>query len=194
MKFTVVAILACAIASSAFSLEKATSRTVARFPQALQRGSFKLSSSPADIGEGGEGEIVAAAAKAPAAPTSTIDKIWTPNTQLAAYMAVWYLGNIYYNIYNKKACIALGKNSHGHSNAHWALSAVQLLVGVLFVVPCWSVEVFEFATRLNFNLNHISTNELATHRAISLITSFHFPDKSVSLSVADTKDSGLLRF
>ena len=41
------------------------------------------------------------------------------------------------NIYNKKACIALGKNAHGHSNAHWALSAMQLLVGVLFVVPCW---------------------------------------------------------
>ena len=41
------------------------------------------------------------------------------------------------NIYNKKACIALGKNASGASNAHWALSAVQLLVGVLFVVPFW---------------------------------------------------------
>ena len=41
-------------------------------------------------------------------------------------MAVWYLGNIYYNIYNKKACIALGKNAAGASNAHWALSAVQV--------------------------------------------------------------------
>jgi len=61
----------------------------------------------------------------------------TEEVKLVAYLAVWYLGNIYYNIYNKKACIALGKNSHGHSNAHWALSAVQLLVGVLFVVPCW---------------------------------------------------------
>jgi len=57
--------------------------------------------------------------------------------KLAAYLAVWYLGNIYYNIYNKKACNALGKNAHGHSNAHWALSAAQLLVGVLFVIPCW---------------------------------------------------------
>ncbi len=143
MKFTVVAILACAMASSAFSLEKTSSRqmrTASRFPQALQRStssSFKLSSAPADIGEGGESEIVAAAAKTAAAAPSLIDKLWNPNTQLAAYMAVWYLGNIYYNIYNKKACIALGKNAHGHSNAHWALSAVQLLVGVLFVVPCW---------------------------------------------------------
>jgi hypothetical protein len=141
MKFTVVAILACAMASSAFSLEKTSSRqmrTASRFPQAIQQrsSSFKLSSAPADIGEG-EGEIVAAAKAATAAPKTMMEKLWTPNTQLAAYMAVWYLGNIYYNIYNKKACIALGKNSHGHSNAHWALSAVQLLVGVLFVVPCW---------------------------------------------------------
>ena len=109
-----------------------------RFPSQLQqRASFKLSSTPADaIGEGGEGEIVAAAA-APAPAPTFMEKIWNPTTQLSAYMAVWYLGNIYYNIYNKKACIALGKNAHGASNAHWALSAVQLLVGVLFVVPCW---------------------------------------------------------
>ena len=45
---------------------------------------------------------------------------------ISAYLAVWYLGNIYYNIYNKKACIALGKNAAGASNAHWALSAVQV--------------------------------------------------------------------
>jgi hypothetical protein len=44
-------------------------------------------------------------------------------------LAVWYLGNIYYNIYNKKACIALGKNAAGASNAHWALSAVQVSDG-----------------------------------------------------------------
>jgi len=42
-----------------------------------------------------------------------------------------------YNIYNKKACNALGKNSHGGSNLHWALSAVQLMVGVIAVIPLW---------------------------------------------------------
>ena len=56
---------------------------------------------------------------------------------LSAYLLVWYLGNVYYNIYNKKACIALGKNAAGASNAHWALSAVQLLTGVIFVLPMW---------------------------------------------------------
>jgi len=30
------------------------------------------------------------------------------------------------NIFNKKACIALGKDAHGHANAHWALAAVQV--------------------------------------------------------------------
>lgn len=42
------------------------------------------------------------------------------------------------NIYNKKACNALGKSAlTGANNAVWALSAVQLLVGVLFVIPQW---------------------------------------------------------
>eukprot|EP00595_Chromulina_sp_UTEXLB2642_P000218 CAMPEP_0196761632 /NCGR_PEP_ID=MMETSP1095-20130614/928_1 /TAXON_ID=96789 ORGANISM="Chromulina nebulosa, Strain UTEXLB2642" /NCGR_SAMPLE_ID=MMETSP1095 /ASSEMBLY_ACC=CAM_ASM_000446 /LENGTH=289 /DNA_ID=CAMNT_0042111437 /DNA_START=358 /DNA_END=1228 /DNA_ORIENTATION=+ len=30
-----------------------------------------------------------------------------------------------------------GKNAQGGSNLHWALSAVQLLVGALFVIPLW---------------------------------------------------------
>jgi len=84
-----------------------------------------------------EPAAVVAAPPAPAAKKSMIDAIWNDSTKLAAYLGVWYLGNIYYNIYNKKACIALGKNAAGASNAHWALSAAQLLVGVLFVVPCW---------------------------------------------------------
>jgi len=79
----------------------------------------------------------AATAPEPAKP-SLKERLWNDKTKLVAYMAVWYLGNIYYNIFNKKACIALGKNALGHSNAHWALSAVQLLVGVLFVLPMWA--------------------------------------------------------
>jgi len=84
-----------------------------------------------------EPAAVVAAPPAPAAKNSMIDVIWNDSTKLVTYLGVWYLGNIYYNIYNKKACIALGKNAAGASNAHWALSAAQLLVGVLFVVPCW---------------------------------------------------------
>lgn len=84
-----------------------------------------------------EAVIVAKAATPPPAQKSFIDLIWNDGTKLTIYLAVWYLGNIYYNIYNKKACIALGKNAHGHSNAHWALSAAQLFVGVLFVLPLW---------------------------------------------------------
>ena len=53
------------------------------------------------------------------------------------------ISNFYYdchyldNIYNKKACNALGKNALGASNAHWALSALQLAFGIVFVVPLW---------------------------------------------------------
>eukprot|EP01032_Pedospumella_encystans_P007635 gene7635-9139_t len=66
-----------------------------------------------------------------------IGAIWNEQTKLAFYLATWYVGNTYYNIFNKKACIALGKSAHGGSNLHWGLAAVQLLVGVLFVVPMW---------------------------------------------------------
>jgi hypothetical protein len=41
------------------------------------------------------------------------------------------------NLYNKRASLVLGKDSHGHMNAHWMLSAAQLFVGALFVVPQW---------------------------------------------------------
>jgi solute carrier family 35 protein E1 len=68
---------------------------------------------------------------------SFLDKIFTEEVKLATYLFVWYLGNVFYNIYNKKACNALGKDSHGHSNAHWALSAFQLLTGAIFVLPMW---------------------------------------------------------
>jgi len=76
-------------------------------------------------------EIVAAENK------SFVDKLLTEEVKLSLYLAVWYLGNIAYNIYNKKACNALGKDAHGHSNAHWTLSAIQLLVGAVFVIPQW---------------------------------------------------------
>lgn len=66
-----------------------------------------------------------------------IDFFLNENVKLCFYLIVWYIGNIYYNLYNKRASIALGKDSYGHSNAHWILSATQLFVGLLFVIPQW---------------------------------------------------------
>lgn len=48
------------------------------------------------------------------------------NLKLGLYLVVWYMGNIFYNLFNKYASIALGKDAHGHSNAHWVLSAAQV--------------------------------------------------------------------
>jgi len=85
--------------------------------------------------------VVAKKSEPVPAKKSFIDSIWNENTKLSAYLAIWYLGNIYYNIYNKKACIALGKNSHGEPNLHWALSALQLFVGAAFVAPMWATGI-----------------------------------------------------
>merc|ERR1719446_489020 len=69
----------------------------------------------------------------PVSPLSKlISTVWNDQTKIMFYVGIWYLGNIYYNIYNKKAL-----NLLGHGRCHWTLAAVQLLVGVLFVVPMW---------------------------------------------------------
>merc|ERR1711988_1486012 len=52
-----------------------------------------------------------------------MDTIWNEKTKLWFYLLVWYGGNVKYNEWNKRACIALGKNAAGASNLHWALSA-----------------------------------------------------------------------
>jgi len=141
VQLTKVLILATGLAVTAFSLERPVNNRINS-----QSTSSKISNmvKPTTIKhraqtflksvEESSSEVLVAKAET---KKSFIDLIWNENTKLSIYLAVWYLGNIYYNIYNKKACNALGKNAHGASNAHWALSAVQLLVGVLFVVPLW---------------------------------------------------------
>merc|ERR1719408_1245235 len=123
-----ISLVSCA---SAFSLNN---NRVSK-PALSKVGNFVGKASPMMMARDAAPVDVVAAKEPP--KKSFIDKIWNDQTQLMTYLAVWYMGNIYYNIYNKKACIALGKNASGASNAHWALSAVQLLVGVLFVVPFW---------------------------------------------------------
>lgn len=81
--------------------------------------------------------VAGGAAATPAKKNALVEKFWNEDTKLATYISVWYLGNIYYNIYNKKALNMLGKNGEGH----WALAAVQLLVGACFVIPQWVLGV-----------------------------------------------------
>lgn len=125
--------------STAFSLKKLPQRTLKSSiaskhlsPKTHSASTFLLSAEDSSDAPSEETKVVAAAAK-----TEKKGGLWNETTQLVTYLLVWYLGNVYYNIYNKKACIALGKNAHGSSNLHWLLSAVQLLVGVLFVLPQW---------------------------------------------------------
>ena len=77
---------------------------------------------------------------------------------MTAYLAVWYLGNIYYNIYNKKACIALGKNAAGASNAHWALSAVQVKNIRISNIAHIRTTLFQFESQYNFSFHRLDVN------------------------------------
>jgi solute carrier family 35, member E1 len=82
-------------------------------------------------------EVVAADSK----KKGILSYIVNDTTSLLFYLAIWYIGNIYYNIYNKRACMALGKNAAGQSNIHWMLSAIQLLVGGVAVLPLWMFKI-----------------------------------------------------
>lgn len=121
-------ILATLVAASAFRMQTNTRGLTV----ASQR--VNLHSSPMKLQQTQTSTIEPSVVAADSGPLSAI---WNEKTKLPIYLAVWYIGNIYYNIYNKKACIALGKNAAGASNLHWALSAMQLFVGVLFVIPMW---------------------------------------------------------
>ena len=92
---------------------------------------FQQSSARSLQGKESSSEVIASKTAASAPKKSLLSYIWNEQTKLGFYLAVWYLGNVGYNIYNKKACNALGKDSHGHANAHWTLSAAQVRYGQL---------------------------------------------------------------
>jgi len=127
--FSAICLLIVCTSSVAFSLQRPTKVTT----KASTR--VNIHSKPTFLQQA-EGEsstvVTTAATTAPAKNLFSAD-----NIALSSYLVIWYLGNVFYNIYNKKACIALGKNAAGTSNAHWALSALQLFFGVLFVLPMW---------------------------------------------------------
>jgi len=144
MRVIAILLLTSCLAATAFSLERPVSaarlsgqtgaNVASKSP--FQRSSVSFQPNMPTLLKSSESTSADVVATEPA-KKSFLDSIWNDSTKLFAYLAVWYLGNIYYNIYNKKACIALGKNAAGASNAHWALSAAQLLVGALFIIPMW---------------------------------------------------------
>lgn len=140
VRLTKILILASGLAATAFSLERArisspVNAKITTLPSKAKAAVQHSAPSFLTAAAGGSTHVVAAAA--PEENKGFLSLIWNESTKLAIYLAIWYSGNIYYNIYNKKACIALGKNAHGGSNLHWALAACQLLVGVMLVVPMW---------------------------------------------------------
>lgn len=141
VKLTKLIFLAFGLAVTAFSLEK---NHISGSLNA-KIGSIRAGSK-AELNHSSPTFLAAAAGSSNAdavAESNTEEKggflsfFWNEKTKLSFYLAIWYGGNVYYNIYNKKACIALGKNAAGGSNLHWALSAAQLLVGAMLVMPLW---------------------------------------------------------
>lgn len=143
VNLTKIIVLASGLAATAFSLERSrinspvnlhlTKLSASSKPEVQHTSPLFLSAGSTNASP--NANLVASSIEPQ--NNGVLSLIWNDSTKLAFYLAVWYCGNIYYNIFNKKACIALGKNAHGGSNLHWALSAVQLAVGVLLVLPMW---------------------------------------------------------
>lgn len=55
---------------------------------------------------------------------------------LAFYVTAWYVGNTFYNIYNKKALNQI--------HAHWSVAFAQLVVGVIWCLPIWATGIRRF--------------------------------------------------
>lgn len=64
---------------------------------------------------------------------------------LIVYLTLWYLGNYYYNIYNKNA----GKASGGAEFA-FTLATIQLVVGSLYAIFLWAAPDARKAPKLSF--------------------------------------------
>jgi len=69
------------------------------------------------------------------------DAFWNESVELAVLFGLWYWGNAYYNITNKRALNALGGAKGG---LVWFISTFQLFVGVLWVVPLWLTGLRKF--------------------------------------------------
>ena len=65
---------------------------------------------------------------------------------LIAYLALWYLGNYYYNIYNKQAGLASGGAEFAFTNA-----TLQLVVGSLYALFLWVAPDARKAPKLTFS-------------------------------------------
>lgn len=79
---------------------------------------------------------------------------------LGGYFALWYFLNVYYNIYNKKAL--------NQVSMPWTTAFVQMLVGVLYVVPLWLSGIRK-APKVNFeNIKNISP--IALMHALAHVT------------------------
>jgi len=59
---------------------------------------------------------------------------WNETVELGVLFGLWYWGNTYYNLYNKKALNLLGGAKGG---LVWSVACMQLITGVLWVVPLW---------------------------------------------------------
>ena len=65
---------------------------------------------------------------------------------LIVYLSLWYLGNYYYNIFNKKAA-----KSSGGAEFAFTLATIQLVVGSLYALFLWAAPEARAKPKMTFS-------------------------------------------
>ena len=68
------------------------------------------------------------------------------NYELVIYLSAWYLGNYYYNIFNKKAA-----KSSGGAEFAFTLATIQLVVGSLYALFLWAAPEARAKPKMTFS-------------------------------------------
>lgn len=111
------------------------SQNIRQMPSAMVKSSINealQSSTSLALSSNGGADAV------PAEPTSNL----ADTLQTGTYFALWYLFNIGYNIYNKRALNVLA--------FPWTIATIQMATGIAYFVPLWLLKIRK-APKLSFD-------------------------------------------
>eukprot|EP00285_Hemiselmis_virescens_P016923 CAMPEP_0173377788 /NCGR_PEP_ID=MMETSP1356-20130122/1061_1 /TAXON_ID=77927 ORGANISM="Hemiselmis virescens, Strain PCC157" /NCGR_SAMPLE_ID=MMETSP1356 /ASSEMBLY_ACC=CAM_ASM_000847 /LENGTH=388 /DNA_ID=CAMNT_0014330665 /DNA_START=17 /DNA_END=1183 /DNA_ORIENTATION=+ len=134
MVSTRVALLLALAAPCALALHAPSMRVTAPAHGPLQQGPMASLARPDSAAADAALRLRGGAKAVAEAPKAWYSAFWNETVEITVLFGLWYWGNIYYNIYNKKALNLVGGAKGG---LVWSVASFQLLVGALWVIPLW---------------------------------------------------------
>jgi len=130
------AALIAAISSPCYALHAPSSSILPKAPASVHDSRFSASMLKPASKSGDRAMALRGGAATASEPWYA--PFWNETVELGVLFGLWYWGNVYYNIYNKKALNDLGGAKGG---LVWTVSMLQLFIGVLWVLPLWALGI-----------------------------------------------------